>query len=428
MVKEAHSKIEAMAFKGYGITHIDGKVVFVPFSLTRDEVLIEIVDEKSRFSIGILKELLKPSPWRISPQCHLFGRCGGCQWQHIDDSIQVDLKKEILVEILQRLGRMKDLPPISVIKSSNPYGYRTRIQLKMMGNRIGFFEMRSHHIVEIDQCPISHPIINQILNMVRKELKIFSGAHGIEINISPDELKGILIIKNLNLDPKVKDRLSIILKDVPILKGIVIEKKGKSIFLDNPYIHYKIRLPKEIGEKEITFRVSPGSFYQVNLEENKKLVETVLKFSEIDHKEIVLDLYSGIGNFTLPLSYLAKEAIGVEVNRTTFEDACFNVKQNGIKNCDFIYEDVEKVLREKILKKPNLVILDPPRAGCKRVIDELIQIKPPKIIYVSCEPTTLARDLRIFNEKGYAVTKLSLIDMFPQTYHMEVVALLKSLY
>lgn len=428
MGKEVIAKIESMAFKGYGITHINGKVLFVPLSVTKDEGLIEIVEEKKTFSIGILKELINPSPLRASPPCNLFGKCGGCQWQHIDYSIQPEMKKEILIDCLRRLGSFQVVPLVSIIKSSNPYGYRTRIQLKIKGNKIGFFEMKSHNIVEIDRCLICHPLINQILNIIKKNLMIFLGANEIEINISPFELKGILIIKNPNLNSTLNERIIKFLKDNPIFKGLVIEKKDGSILFDDPYLHYKLLFPKNFNKKEIYFRISPGSFYQINLTENQKLVEAVIEFSDLDDRQKVIDLYCGIGNFTLPLSNLAKEVIGIEINKISFEDACFNAKNNGLTNCKFINDDVGNVLKTDFLRGANLLILDPPRTGCKRIINEIIRIRPKKIIYVSCEPTTLSRDLKSFTEKGYKLERLSLIDMFPQTYHMEVVALLKSLY
>lgn len=428
MGKEVVAQIEALAYKGYGITHVDGKVLFVPLSVIKDEGLIEIVEEKKTFSIGILKELLIPSPLRVLPECNLFGKCGGCQWQHIKYPIQPELKRDILLHILQRLGGLREIPPISIIKSSNPYGYRTRVQLKLKGGRIGFFEMKSHNVVDIDQCFISHPLINKILCLIIKEKDVFSGADEIEINISPDEKKGVLIVKNLNYDKKIQDRLNAILKFNPVIKGIVIKKRGRTIILNDPYLHYKIIFSENTGRRELIFRVSPGSFYQINLTENQKLVETVIEFSELNNNPKALDLYCGVGNFTLPLSKLTNEIIGIESNKGSFEDACFNAKQNELSNCKFINGNVEKVLKTNIFKGINLIILDPPRMGCKRILNDIIKIRPAKIVYVSCEPTTFSRDLKLFNEKGYQLKRLSLIDMFPQTYHMEVVALLKSLY
>lgn len=428
IVKGILSYIDSIAFKGYGVTRIGGKVVFVPFTVPKDEGFIEIIEEKKAFSIGTLRKLITPSPWRISPACEHFGKCGGCQWQHIDYLIQTEFKKEILTDILKRLGRFKEIPPINVIHSPNVYDYRSRIQLKIKDNRIGFFEMKSHRLIDIDKCPIAHPIINKIINLIKKERSLFSQIEQIEINVSPEEAQGILILQNFLLDPRKKEYLMGFLNDHPILKGIAIKTKGGIISLKDPFLFYKISFTEGNHIREVRFRISPGSFYQINLEQNQKLVETVLEFSNVHQDEIALDLYSGVGNFTIPISYFVKEAIGIEASRNAFDDACFNIKLNGINRCFFIHERVENFLSTKITKKPNLVLIDPPRIGCKSILDALIKIKPERIVYISCEPTTLSRDLRLMYEKGYSLKKISLIDMFPQTYHMEVVALIKLLY
>ena len=183
-------------------------------------------------------------------------------------------------------------------------------------------------------------------------------------------------------------------------------------------------MDQEREKRDLKFRISPGSFFQVNLEQNQTLIQTVLQFSEVNEEEKVLDLYAGVGNLTLPLAMGAKEVLGIEENRTAIEDARFNAEKNGIRNCEFIHGKVEDVLKHWKRENPDLVVLDPPRTGCKTILDQVVRLKPKKIVYVSCEPTTFSRDLRLFSERGYSLQKLSLIDMFPQTYHMEVVGLL----
>jgi len=175
----------------------------------------------------------------------------------------------------------------------------------------------------------------------------------------------------------------------------------------------------------LTLSTSPGTFSQVNLKQNEKLLQKVLEFSGAERDERVLDLYSGVGNFTLPLASIKKEAWGVEENRVAVKDARWNAELNEIKNCNFTQGRAEEVLRNWKREKPDLIILDPPRTGCKRILGQLTGLKPRRMVYVSCEPTTFARDLCFFSEKGYSLQELALIDMFPQTYHMEVVGLLK---
>jgi 23S rRNA (uracil1939-C5)-methyltransferase len=179
------------------------------------------------------------------------------------------------------------------------------------------------------------------------------------------------------------------------------------------------------GKGGFKLRISPGSFSQVNPEQNQRLVQTVLQFSEGGAENRVLDLYAGAGNLTLPLAMEAGEVLGIEENKMAFEDAQFNLVRSGIKNCHFIHGGVEDVFSDWKRERPDLIVLDPPRTGCKTILDQAVRLEPRKIIYVSCEPTTFARDLRLFSERGYSLEGLRLIDMFPQTYHMEVVGRLQ---
>jgi 23S rRNA (uracil1939-C5)-methyltransferase len=406
-----------MAFKGYGVSRIDGKVVFVPYTVPGDEAWLERVEEKKNYSMGRLVEILVPSPWRVAPQCPYFGKCGGCQWQQLDDSKQIDLKREILSDILIRLGGLKEIPPIAIFPSPDPYDYRTRVQLKVREEKLGYYQERSHQLVDIERCPIAHPLVNEIIRLLRKELPLFSSLEEIEINVSPEEEKGVLILNPLRPLQGLETSMEGFLKFHPLLKGIAILREKGSAFWGQP--HLNVTLPLNL-----TLRTSPRTFFQVNLKQNEKLVRKVLEFSGKKRDESALDLYSGVGNFTLPLATIKKEVWGVEENRAAVKDARWNAELNEIKNCNFLRGRAEEVLRNWKREKPDLIILDPPRMGCKRILGQLTSLKSRRMIYVSCEPTTFARDLRFFTERGYLLQELALIDMFPQTYHMEVVGLL----
>ncbi len=180
------------------------------------------------------------------------------------------------------------------------------------------------------------------------------------------------------------------------------------------------------GDKTLTLRISPGSFSQVNPMQNRRLIQTILQWAGRHKVERALDLYCGIGNLTLPLTAIgAKEVFGIEENRRAIQDARFNAERNGIRNCKFIQGRVEEVLKSLENENPTLIVVDPPRKGCRDILEQMIRLKPQKVIYVSCEPSTFARDLRLLTERGYSTERLELIDMFPQTYHMEVVGLLQ---
>jgi 23S rRNA (uracil1939-C5)-methyltransferase len=425
---ELRVNIESMAFKGFGVARVHGKVIFIPYCVTGDEIWVEIVEEKKNYSMGKLKKIIKPSPWRVDPKCPYFGRCGGCQWQHIDASIQGELKKEILKEVLKRLGGLKEMPCIGLVPSPQPYGYRVRVQLKAKGESIGYYQERSHRLVDINHCPIAHPLINQILPSLRAVPLFFARMDEIEMNVSPEEGKGVLIIHTPSFQQGMENFMNEFLQDHPVLKGIAVKKKEGFTFFGEPPLYFTVPLNRSGEKRYLTFRTSPESFFQVNLEQNQRLIRTVIEFGDVKKDEKVLDLYAGVGNFTLPLATKAKEVLGIEGNSMAVEDAQFNAEENGIKQCRFILGRVEEVLKHWRSERYDLIVLDPPRTGCKAVADQMVGLKPKKIVYISCEPTVLSRDLRLFLKRGYQLQKLTLIDMFPQTYHMEVVALLKSLY
>lgn len=412
-----------MAFKGSGVGRKDGKAIFIPFTITGDEVAVDVLKDKKTYFTGQLKEILVSSPYRIKPPCPSFGICGGCQWQHIDPSFQVEIKREILSETLKRLGKLDSVPSIETIPSPKPYGYRVRVQLRVKGKSIGYYQQGSHRITDILHCPIAHPLVNQILSLLRDQLNFLSNVEEIEINVSPQEAKGILIFHprsaNLQLNPLAKQ----LLKNHPILKGIVVSGKKPWAFLGVPSLWFTI--PLGLGERELSLQISAGTFSQIYPEQNQQLIRTVLEWTNPNRDDRVLDLYAGAGNFTLPLAIHAGEVWGIEENETAIVDARFNAERNGIQNIHLIQGEVEKVLRIWNPKAPDQIVLDPPRTGCKKIVDQIVRLAPEKIVYVSCDPATFARDLRLFHEKGYGLQRIRLIDMFPQTYHMEVVGLLQ---
>jgi 23S rRNA (uracil1939-C5)-methyltransferase len=421
MMKKIQVPIDSMAFKGYGVARLHGKVVFIPYTVTGDRAWVEVIEEKKKYSTGRLIRLIESSPWRVNPPCPYFGRCGGCQWQHIDYPAQAEFKKEILRELLKRLGRMEEIPSIRVVLSPRPYDYRIRVQLKVRGKAMGYYREGSHQIVDIDHCPISHPLVNRILRKLRGEFAVLQLMGEIEINVSPEGGRGMILFHPHSYDRRIEPLTKRLLQGDPILRGVAIAGKGR-LKLFGEFLEFTI---PSYQDRDLTLRISPGSFSQVNLEQNQTLIQTVLQFSEFNKEDRVLDLYAGVGNLTLPLAMGAKEVMGIEENRMAVEDAQFNAERNGIQNCHFIQARVEHVLSDWERETPHLVALDPPRTGCKTILDRVVRLKPEKIIYVSCDPTTFARDLRLFYERGYTLQRLSLIDMFPQTHHTEVVGLLK---
>jgi 23S rRNA (uracil1939-C5)-methyltransferase len=307
-MEKVQVRIESVAFKGYGVARPHGKVIFIPHAVTGDEAWIEMTEEKEKYSMGKLIQIVEPSPWRVIPPCPAFGVCGGCQCKDIDYLIQCRLKKEILMDVLKKLGGLKEVPPAMVTPSPQPYGYRIRSQLKAKGKALGYFQEKSHRVVDIQECLIVHPSINQMLSSIRKLFLPFSRTEEIEINVSPEENKGILILPYLPFERRTENVFEEFLQNHALFKGIVIVKKEKLNLFGNPTLNFTVPLDQE-KKRDLKFRISPGSFSQVNPEQNQTLIQTVLQFADVNNEK-ALDLYCGVGNLTLPLAMGAKEVLG----------------------------------------------------------------------------------------------------------------------
>ena len=384
-VQDVH--IEKWVYGGEGLTRIEGRVVLVPFVLPGENVRIEAGD-------GVharLVEVVAPSPERAAPPCPLFTICGGCHYQHAPYEYQLARKVEILREQLQRVGKLKFEGEISVI-SGPPLGYRNRAQFRIGGNKIGYLAARSHELVPVDDdCPVSSPRLNQALAEMRarlndprfprfvRSLEIFTNETGVQINILDSER--------------------------PVARR----------FYDWCESQEAIDYETAAG----VFRVSPRSFFQVNRFLVDKLVDAALPESG---GGMALDLYAGAGLFALPLTRRFDSVIAVESGSSAARDLEFNAARAGAT------VQVEQARVENFLSRlqatPEFVLADPPRAGLgKEVVGNLLRLAPPRITIVSCDPATLARDLASLS--GYQIESLTLVDLFPQTYHLETIARLR---
>ncbi len=421
-----HLHIDSMAFKGYGVSRHGGKVIFVPFTVTGDEVEAEIVEERKNYSLAKTNRIVTASPWRVEPRCPYFGRCGGCHWQHINPLFQAEIKGGILKDVLGRLGGLKEISAPSLVPSKHPYQYRVRVQLKVEGKNIGYYQEGSHRLIPIEHCPIAHPLVNETLSVLPLDFPHLERLNEVEINASPEEGKSALLLHSSRLLRGAEREARHFLEHHPMIKGMTLITKERTLRLGDPTLNITVSFQRYGHQRTLNLRASLGAFFQVNLEQNQNLVQTVLKFSDLKGEEKLLDFYSGIGNLTLPLAMEAKETLGIEENKTAVEDARWNARRNGISRCRFVRARVEEALKTLQGSHPDVVILDPPRMGSKVLGTYLDQLHPKKVIYVSCDPTTLARDLRFFSEKGFRLQQVQLLDFFPQSYHMEIVALLRS--
>jgi len=415
-------KIEKLVYGGFGIGREEGKVYFVPYVLPDEEVVVSPIKEKKEYIEAKLEKIIEENPYRTKPECEYFGLCGGCDYLHIKYQAQLKYKKEILQEIFQRIAKI-DIEIDNIIPSENQYFYRNKTQLKVDTKtaKIGFYKKNSNEVVEIDKCLLVSEEINPVITNLKKVIPLLPLLPK-EIHIFSNQ-KEILLKFIYKKEPRkiilTKDRVKKFISPLVVGFGDYVEKDGKIEklrFVGQDYLIFDIE-----GFK---YKASIDSFFQVNKFQIKNLINTVLKHIDYDK---VADLYCGVGLFTIPASKICKEAIGVEISYQAIKDANFNKKLNNLKNVKFYPSSAEKALQ--IIKdfSPDIVIIDPPRAGLtKEVINQVVNINNlRKIIYVSCDPATLARDIKLFIENGFKIKEANLIDMFPNTYHIESIIVIE---
>ena len=403
-----------------------GRVVFVPYAIAGEEVVVEIVQEKKNFARGRLVEIITPSPARVTPRCKHFAspptpspnevqsgegegakgervRCGGCQWQHIAYDAQLKFKTEIVREQFARIGKILDAPVLGAIGMSEPWHYRNHVQFVMDADgRLCFRALESHDLVRIEECHIIHPLIDEMFRSLEFEE---GGFDGVTLRGGTRTNQKLVILEGQDDEPP---ELS---TDEPV-----------SIAYQSPDGIYPI-LGKDAVHEELRgrmFRVSPESFFQVNTEMAEVLVNLVEKFLAPRSTDVLLDAFGGVGTFGLSFASQVARVVEIEESKSAVNDAQAN--SIDVENIEFHRGKVEGVL-PMLKTKIDIVIADPPRAGIDaRVLDALIAQSPRAIVYVSCDPATLARDARRLIDGGYRLKEVQPVDMFPQTYHIESVS------
>ena len=442
--KTYNIEIEDIGSSGEGVGKIDGFTVFVPQAIPGDRVKVKITTLKKRYGIGKIIEITQTSRDRVKPICNLFGKCGGCQLMHMAYQAQLDMKRNKVVQALNRIGKI-DAKVHPTIGMENPYGYRNKAQFPV-GIRngkaiIGPYEMGSHNIVDTNYCHIQAPITEKITEIIKKyiddyKIEVYDEVKRrglirniiIRVGFATGDVMVVLVTNGRQLP--YKDELIKMLKEnIPGLKSVVqnINTRNTNVVLGEETIvlYGEDRIVDHIGESK--FNISSKSFFQVNSIQTKILYDKVLEYADLKGNEVVFDIYCGIGTIALYLAQEAKEVHGVEIIDAAIEDARVTAKINNINNAKFYVGDAEKVV-PNLYKEglyADIVVVDPPRRGCEEsVLETMVKMAPEKIIYVSCNPATLARDLGYLVEKGYKVVEVQPVDMFPQTVHVEVVTLL----
>jgi 23S rRNA (uracil1939-C5)-methyltransferase len=426
--------IERLVFQGDGLGRLpDGRVIFVPYGAPGDEVEVEITEARHDFLRGELRRVLAPSRLRAAPPCPYFGTCGGCQWQHLAPAPQLHWKAEVLKELLLRVGKLPDSPVATPLAPVGPWEYRARAQFKVMVRekpRIGFHQRATNRVVDIERCPLLDPRLNGVLRCLRAMrhptlTQLFPGLR--EVWVACGSGTGEVVV---SLFAHTRDRATLRLlyhrlrAEVPGLQGVLLlagDSRQQPRLVDR---HGHGAIMEQVGPHR--FRIDATAFFQVSGLAAEALTALVLELAALTGSERILDLYCGVGTFAVPLASKAGQVVGIEANPSAASDAVFNLQGNGCLHGRAVHAQVEQALPALLQEAPwDLVVLDPPRQGCsRRSLEALAGARVPRLIYVSCDPSTLARDLGILAQAGYRCLAVRPVDLFPQTFHLETVALL----
>lgn len=416
--------ISSLGSEGEGVGKVDHLAIFVDGALPGETVTAEITSIKKSFAHAKLLHLEKASESRIPPPCPLFGRCGGCQIMHLAYKKQLEAKQERVTQTLKRVGHLEDIEAQPCLPSPEQFGYRNKISLSLQQEKhqcnIGFCAKKSHHIIDVPRCAIQEKYAQEVLTTLRNLLK--QAAIGtkelqqIILKSSVKEQKVLLIFVANGREKKTLQALAKhLLEACPLVKGIVLHPSSTHSYETLAGIPFL-----EETVMNLSFKISAASFFQVNTSQIENLYKIVLEFAEIDASTTVLDTYCGIGTLSLIAAKHAKKVYGIECVPQAIVDAKNNATLNGMANCEFQCGKTEDLIAR--FKAVDVVILNPPRQGCDpQVFQAFDKIRPHRIVYVSCDPATLARDLSLLQKMDYTIDRVQPIDMFPQTMHVETV-------
>lgn len=442
---EIELSITALSSEGSGVGHYEGMAVFVDGAAVGDLLKMHIIKVKSSYAVGKIVRIIKPSKHRITPDCPVYDRCGGCSYRHIRYEQELEVKRQRVEDALRRIGGL-DISVDEIIRGEATDGYRNKAQYPIGFDAagktvIGFYAKKSHRIIDCRRCALQPPEFEAIVNTIAK----WAAESGVSF-YDEEKHKGLLRHIYLRKGRATKQTMVCL-----IINGDSVPKKEKLIKMltetDETVCSVVLNSNREktnviLGEKcttvfgsdfiedelcGLTFEISPLSFYQVNPAGAELLYQKAAEMAELKKTDILLDLYCGAGTIGLSMADKVEKVVGAEIIEQAIENAKENAERNGIENAEFFCSDAAEI-SAKLLERgfrPNVIVLDPPRKGCSReMVDTAVKLNPERIVYVSCDPATLARDCKLFGELGYEAKKAVAVDMFPRTVHVETVCLM----
>ena len=431
---------------GVGIGKFEGFTVFVDGGLVKDKIKVKITKSKKNYAVGDIVEIIEPSPYRVERKCSKeLKDCGGCQIQELDYQEQLNIKTNEVKQVISRIGKLEDVVVHPALGMEEPFRYRNKAQFpiqKVDGSPvIGFYKKKSHDIIPTDQCIIQHDVNDKIIKIIKTYIRAYKVSvydekthtgvlrHLVtKVGFASKEVMVVLVANGRKL-PYLNELASVLKENIPGFKTLVVnvnrEKTNVILGNENRVIYGDGKINDNIGD--LVFEISPLSFFQVNPVQTEVLYNKALEYAALGENDTVFDIYCGIGTISLFLAQRAKKVYGIEIVEEAIKDAKRNAEINNLDNVEFYVGKAEDVVPKmyKQGKRANVVVVDPPRKGCdEKVRDTIVSMQPDRVVYVSCNPSTLARDLAYLNEKGYKSLEVQPVDMFPHSVHIENVALI----
>ncbi|WP_019507470.1 23S rRNA (uracil(1939)-C(5))-methyltransferase RlmD [Pleurocapsa sp. PCC 7319] len=430
---------------GEGVGRYEGQVVFVPNTVTGDRLTTKIVHSKAKFARGIVEQLTAPSPHRIRPQCMVADKCGGCQWQHIESAYQREAKRQQVIQALQRIGGFADIQVQPILHTSDVLNYRNKSTYPLARSisgqvQAGYYRQGSHKLINLNQCPVQDERLHPLLKEVKQDIQergwsiynesIHQGKlrHlALRIGVNTGEMLLTLVTTSPKLT-SIEAQAKLWLDKYPGLVGVCLNINSDRTNAILGKITHTIAGRSYLREifAGVELHIAADTFFQINTSAAELLYQTIVDQLNLTGNETIIDAYCGIGTFSLPLAKKVRRVVGIEINYGAIQQAEKNAVLNQIKNITFHTGKVKNCLAQ-IKVKPDIFLLDPPRKGCDpQVIDTLLKFQSPYIVYVSCKPATLARDIQLLCKSDiYQPIYIQPVDFFPQTTHVECFVILK---